>query len=196
MARRKTQTDEAILDAAARAIERVGPIRMTLADVAAESGLAPATLVQRFGSKAGLLAATFRLGNDRLRATIETLPERPVDDGPLITFLVEIAPAFADPATMADNLLILSEDLRDPVFGTIARERSRLLRAAAEKLLPDIAADRPAAARMVEAQWHGAVIQAALAGEAEIPKAVAAALAALLATIRAAAKTQNASKQS
>lgn len=53
--RPRTVSDEKILAATARVIGKVGPHKLTLALVAAEVGLAPATLVQRFGSKKGLL---------------------------------------------------------------------------------------------------------------------------------------------
>src|SRR5690349_10725379 len=56
-ARPRTATDADILAAAHRAVSRLGPARLTLADVAREVGLSPATLVQRFGSKRGLLLA-------------------------------------------------------------------------------------------------------------------------------------------
>ncbi|MGY5106972.1 helix-turn-helix domain-containing protein, partial [Streptomyces sp. 900105245] len=46
-----------ILRAAADVIGRVGPVGLTLAVVAREVGLVPGTLVQRFGSKRGLLLA-------------------------------------------------------------------------------------------------------------------------------------------
>ena len=55
--RPRTVSDEAILAATARMIGRVGPVRLTLADVGGEVGLSPATLLQRFGSKRGLLIA-------------------------------------------------------------------------------------------------------------------------------------------
>src|SRR5688572_11388706 len=55
--RPRTVTDDDILAAAARAMSKVPPTRFTLAEVAREAGLAPATLVQRFGSKRGLLLA-------------------------------------------------------------------------------------------------------------------------------------------
>ncbi|MGP4100532.1 helix-turn-helix domain-containing protein, partial [Nonomuraea sp. KM90] len=57
MGRPRTTSDEAILGATARAIGRHGPQGLTLAAVAQEAGLSPATLVQRFGSKRGLLLA-------------------------------------------------------------------------------------------------------------------------------------------
>src|SRR5215212_3586764 len=55
--RPRTVADEDILAATSRAIGRLGPARFTLADVAADVGLSPATLLQRFGSKRGLLLA-------------------------------------------------------------------------------------------------------------------------------------------
>lgn len=58
--RPKTVDDEEILAATARVIGRVGPHKLTLARVAEEVGLAPATLVQRFGSKRGLLLSLGR----------------------------------------------------------------------------------------------------------------------------------------
>ena len=54
--RPRSTSDETILAAAARSIHRMGP-ELTLADVGEEAGVSPAGLVQRFGSKRGLLLA-------------------------------------------------------------------------------------------------------------------------------------------
>jgi AcrR family transcriptional regulator len=61
--RPRATSDSAILSAAHRAVTRVGPMRLTLADVAREAGVSPATLVQRFGSKRGLLLALVAAGS-------------------------------------------------------------------------------------------------------------------------------------
>jgi AcrR family transcriptional regulator len=61
--RPRAASDSAILSAAHRAVTRVGPMRLTLADVAREAGVSPATLVQRFGSKRGLLLALVAAGS-------------------------------------------------------------------------------------------------------------------------------------
>ena len=55
--RPRQASDEDILKAAFRAIARLGPAKLTLADVAAEAGVSAAALVQRFGSKRALLLA-------------------------------------------------------------------------------------------------------------------------------------------
>ncbi|HVI05302.1 MAG TPA: helix-turn-helix domain-containing protein, partial [Sphingomicrobium sp.] len=43
-----------------RVMQRRSPVDLTLADVAKEAGVVPATLIQRFGTKRGLLLATCR----------------------------------------------------------------------------------------------------------------------------------------
>ena len=55
--RPRQNTDAEILAAAFRAIARLGPARLTLADVAEEAGVTAAALVQRFGLKRALLLA-------------------------------------------------------------------------------------------------------------------------------------------
>src|SRR5262245_7611450 len=61
--RPRATTDEAILEATARTMSRMAPPQLTLARVANDLGIAPATLVQRFGSKRGLLLAMWRAFN-------------------------------------------------------------------------------------------------------------------------------------
>src|SRR5579864_2284295 len=103
MGRKKTTSDAAVIEATMRVIQRMGPGRLTLAEVAAEAGLAPATLVQRFGSKRGLLLALAQTGANRadecfarararhrspLKALLATLDE--------IAFLAETPEALAN----------------------------------------------------------------------------------------------------
>ena len=58
--RPRQTSDEAILMATMRVMQRRSPVDLTLADVAKEAGVVPATLVQRFGTKRGLLLAACR----------------------------------------------------------------------------------------------------------------------------------------
>src|SRR5919204_6661796 len=93
--RPRTRTDDELLDAAFRAVGAVGPARLTLADVAAEAGVAPATLVQRFGSKRALLVAAAARAAQR---AAHALP--PPRDAPL--------------TALTDRLVALTEPVRDP----------------------------------------------------------------------------------
>ena len=54
--RPRATSDEDLLKAVHAVVTRLGP-NLTLADVAKEAGVSAATLVQRFGSKRGLLLA-------------------------------------------------------------------------------------------------------------------------------------------
>ncbi|WP_328524560.1 TetR/AcrR family transcriptional regulator [Kribbella sp. NBC_00359] len=58
MARPRLVSDEVILDATREVLAELGPGKLTLAAVGARAGLAPPTLLQRFGSKRGLLLAS------------------------------------------------------------------------------------------------------------------------------------------
>ena len=53
--RPRKASDAEILAAAHRVMSRLGPAQWTLTDIAAEAGLTAGALVQRFGSKHGLL---------------------------------------------------------------------------------------------------------------------------------------------
>jgi AcrR family transcriptional regulator len=58
MARPRLVSDDAILDVTRQVLAEVGPTKLTLAAVGARVGLAPPTLMQRFGNKRGLLLAS------------------------------------------------------------------------------------------------------------------------------------------
>lgn len=58
MARPRLVSDDVILDATRQVLAELGPVKLTLAAVGARAGLAPPTLLQRFGSKRGLLLAS------------------------------------------------------------------------------------------------------------------------------------------
>lgn len=130
MARPRTVADDAVLDAAARLIGRVGPARVTLAHVAEESGLSPATLVQRFGSKRGLLLAVARR-----RVDFGTAGPTPL--AALVAGLVELSAPVRTPEALANNLAFLQLDLADAEFHAEAVAHFTGLRAHVEALLHD-----------------------------------------------------------
>ncbi len=57
MSRPRSISDDVLLDSVLAVMRRGGPGGVTFATVAAETGLAGATLVQRFGSKAAMVQA-------------------------------------------------------------------------------------------------------------------------------------------
>lgn len=134
--RPRTASDEAILAAAACALGRVGPSRLTLADVAAEVGLAPATLVQRFGSKRGLLLALAALGPARVAATFRAVRE--VAESPLsalVTALIALTREIETPEALANHLAFRQVDLGDAEFRVHALAQAEAMREEIRALL-------------------------------------------------------------
>ncbi|GAB2699492.1 TetR/AcrR family transcriptional regulator [Kitasatospora kifunensis] len=117
MARPRTIDDAAILHAAAEVIGRVGPAGLTLAAVAREVGMVPGTLVQRFGSKRGLLlamAAQSAVDAERLAARVRERHASPLDA--LAELIVSSMAPMSTPETYANHLAALCIDLTDAQF--------------------------------------------------------------------------------
>ncbi|HEV3340134.1 MAG TPA: helix-turn-helix domain-containing protein [Pirellulales bacterium] len=136
--RPRETTDDAILAATHRAMSRFGPARLTLAHVAAEVGVAPATLMQRFGSKRGLLLA---LARQAVAATGQQYAAiRAAHPSPLAA-LFAVADCMAGmaptPEALANNLAYLHIDLTDPDFHRLALEQARAARAELRAILDD-----------------------------------------------------------
>ncbi|MEU6768010.1 helix-turn-helix domain-containing protein [Streptomyces sp. NPDC046853] len=109
--------DAVILRAAADVIGRVGPVGLTLAVVAREVGLVPGTLVQRFGSKRGLLLALA----EQSAKNAASLPGRQREEHEsaleaLAALIVESMASMTTPETFANHLAFLCIDLTDPEF--------------------------------------------------------------------------------
>jgi AcrR family transcriptional regulator len=164
--RPRTASDADLLMAAARAVSRVGPARLTLADVAAEAGVAPATLMQRFGSKRGLLLALAREGTTA--AATEMAHLRSAHPSPLVAL-----GAFADcmagmaptPDELANHLAFLNMDLTDPEFHRYALDQAHAFQTELKSLL-DAAVktgelkpvDTSRLARLFQETLHGALV--------------------------------------
>src|SRR5262249_10755223 len=123
--RPRETTDAAILEATGRAMSRVGPAKLTLGHVANELGIAPATLVQRFGSKRGLMLALWQSANAAVGAEYAAI--RAAHPSPLVA-LDAVADCMAGmatcPAELATHLAYLHIDLTDPEFHRLALETS------------------------------------------------------------------------
>lgn len=158
MPRRKSLSDDEILDAAVPVMVRKGPSAFTLADVATEVGMAPATLIQRFGDKKTLIERVFARDNERFAEWVAGLPRgRGVD---AVLHIFESATnMFGEEDNLADHLLWLREDFRDPTLNAMARERFRLLQKALAERMPPMRVSAKTAARLLDAQWQGALNQ-------------------------------------
>jgi AcrR family transcriptional regulator len=139
--RPRKHADEHLVAAAARAIGARGPHALTLADVAAEAGVAPATLVQRFGSKRGLLLAVAASGPESVAGAFAAARERRASPlRALEDVLVAFASRVADPDEVAHHLAFLALDLSDPEFRAHAARHADALRREVGRLLDEAAA--------------------------------------------------------
>ncbi|HEY5072195.1 MAG TPA: TetR/AcrR family transcriptional regulator [Caulobacteraceae bacterium] len=177
MARQKTISDEAVLDAAMGVMFAKGPSDFTLADIAQAAGIAPATLVQRFGDKRRLILATLARDNEMFA---RILAELPINHGAaaVIAVLRLLTPDIDDAGVFSDQLLWLRQDMRDPDLNRLARERFEKLREAIAPRLPPLAIAPAKAALLVEAQWQGALNQWGIAPEGRLVDFVTRSLAA------------------
>ena len=155
-----------LLAAASRVLVRVGPARLTLADVAAEAGLAPPTLVQRFGSKRGMLLAYAEY-------VVGTVPPhfrvaRTEHASPLAALfgaLGRVTEGMATPEALANSLSMLQLDLTDPDFNRHARRYLDTAQAEIRALLDEAVAagelapcDTDRLARAVHTAYNGSLV--------------------------------------
>jgi len=137
--RPRSASDQDILMAAFRAIAQLGPARMTLADVAKEAGVSPAAIVQRFGSKRGLLlaaAADAASGGEYIFPGLRARHRRPVD---ALLGLAECVTTLmgATPEAIANNLVFFQVDLKDDEFHRHALAASTGILAGIRALIRD-----------------------------------------------------------
>ncbi|MEU2389675.1 helix-turn-helix domain-containing protein [Streptomyces sp. NPDC007369] len=142
MARPRGVEDAVILRAAAEVMGRTGPVGFTLAAVAGEVGLVAGTLVQRFGSKRGLLLALAEQSArdaDALPARVRQTHGTALDA--LEALVIELTDEMATPESFAHHLAFLCTDLTDPELRRHALAVHEAQRRAVEALLAEALAE-------------------------------------------------------
>ena len=142
MSPRPRQTsDEAILMATTRTMQRRSPVDLTLADVAKEAGVVPATLIQRFGTKRGLLLAACRPAAGDVPEQFSAARAKYGSPLKSLIELYAVCSGFAStPEAMANGLAYLQVDLIDPEFHAITLAQFTAIRDETKKLLDDAVA--------------------------------------------------------
>ena len=136
--RPRTVSDDQIFAATARAVTRLGPARMTLADVGDAVGLSAAALVQRFGSKRGLLLAFVSSAPgqaDECFVRVRSAHASPI--AALIAAALEGAQHVSSPDELANSVAFLQMDLTDPDFRRPALANLKQVLAGYESLIRD-----------------------------------------------------------
>jgi AcrR family transcriptional regulator len=141
MARPQKATDDQIFAAAYRVMQRVAPPDFTLSAIADEAGVTAGLLVQRFGSKRGLMVRLAELSAGASVGFIEGLRER--YESPLAVLRAYadcMADLAASPEAFARNLAYLVDDLRDPDLRRHLETQAWRTRTAIAKLLTEAVA--------------------------------------------------------
>jgi AcrR family transcriptional regulator len=190
--RPRETSDQQIIDATARVMQRRSPAQLTLADVAKEAGVVPATLIQRFGTKRGLLLTV--CGTAPAAVPEQFAAARAKHSSPLKALLELYADCsgFAPtPEAVANGLAYLQIDLTDPDFHAITLAQFRAIRTETRKLLDEAVTarelrqcDTAALARLLEHINGGAMLSWAVYREGSISAWVRRELTALLAPYR------------
>ena len=155
----KTRSDEEVLKAAHRLMHERGPEALTFASVAEACGLSSATLVQRFGTKAGLKRSTLLHAWDTLdEKTSRLAVETAKTPAGAIELLVALSRDYGGIEAYAEGLLVLREDLRDPAL----RARGAAWKARLSGVLDDCFAKVRRAPRgiglLMASQWQGSLL--------------------------------------
>jgi AcrR family transcriptional regulator len=160
-------SDQEVFAAAYRAMQRLGPGELTLAEIGAEAGVTAGALAQRFGSKRALLLALAEgaaaSAGDLLRG-MRTTHRSPL--GAVRAYAECVAQLASSPAALARNLAYLQIDLADPDFRAHLALQGRATREALLELIQEAEAvgelargtDTRAVARTVEVALNGALL--------------------------------------
>ena len=159
MGRSKTISDGAVLDRLLAALEIATPDGLTFSRASQAVGLSGATLVQRFGTREGMIEAVLLHAWDRLDAvTAEADTEAPVSSAGAISMLMRLMPGDAAEYSLTEGLLLLREDLRNPSLRARGRAwGTYLARALGRRLTRDVVLAERMGWQMASI-WQGALI--------------------------------------
>jgi AcrR family transcriptional regulator len=158
MARPRSIADEDILEAANVIMQAGGPAGLTFAAVAKATGLAAATLVQRFGSRDAMLVAALLRAWDQLEAqTREADAVFAATPEGAVHLLASLSGQYSDD-DYADGLLLLREDMRHPQLRVRGEAWGKMLAAMLGRRLSADAHRQALLGQLMLAQWQGIVL--------------------------------------
>ena len=132
-------SDEDLINATMRVMSRLGPVKLTLAEVAKEAGVTAATLVQRFGSKRAMMLkiSSDAAGSaDACFAMVRAAhPRSPL--AAIYAAATAMTEHMGTPEELANSLAFLQIDISDPDFHVHTLEMSKKHVAGYRALLKD-----------------------------------------------------------
>lgn len=159
MARPRKISDDDVIEAVAALLSRSGPAALTFAAAAEATGLSPATLVQRYGSRDALMQAALLWMWDQLDLeTAAADAAQPLDPKGAIALLIRLSAGHGAGDEAAQGLLLLREDFRDPALRARGVAWQQALSHALGRRLTDDAAKQERLGRLMASQWQGAIL--------------------------------------
>lgn len=152
-------SDETVFAAVVDVISDVGPTELTLARIGARAGLTAGALVQRFGSKHGVLAAFAARSVENVHQIFADASRRHPGDSwaAAVEGLVAMAAELHDRRAFAHHLGWFALELADDQLRPFAVDHHRSVQRELARLLGG-----PVAARQLHAVYQGALILWAL----------------------------------
>jgi transcriptional regulator len=167
MARPRKASDEQVFAAMQRVMQRRAPGDVTLAEIAREAKVTAGALVQRFGSKRGLMLVLFERAAGGTAELFRELQARGRSPLAVLRAYADCTAELGEtPAKLAHNLHYLQLDLTDEGFGKLARTQARIARGEIRRLLREAVTagelrhdtDTSALAQLVEVTIGGSLM--------------------------------------
>jgi len=191
--RPRTVTDRDLIAAYMRVHLESDPARWTLGDVARSAGVVPGTIVQRFGSKRGLMEAALRQGLADLAASVEAARELAASDpeAALAAIVAALVPSELTPVQMANSIAQLHVELSDPLLRPLVEQHMAIAAAAFGAVLAAAidqgvlcVGEDMAIGEVATTAWSGALVRFAITGAGSTRAWVSRAIADVLAPYR------------
>lgn len=157
-------TDDEVLAAAYTVMQQLGPGELTLAHIAGQAGVTAGALVQRFGSKRGLLlllSERFSGGTGAMFAQLRSAHRSPL--ATLRAYADCMAGMAETPASLLRNLQYLQIDLTDPDFRKHLAKSARATREELQTLIRE-AVDAKELVKSTNAKQLARTIEAVIGG--------------------------------
>lgn len=159
MSRSKTISDEHLLDRLMAAVAQHGPEGLSFARASEAAGLAAATLVQRFRTRDKMVEAVLLRAWDLLDLATAVADElASTDPDGAIELLLRLTDSDAAEYDFTDGLLLLREDIRNPVLRARGADWGARLAHALGRRLSDDADRAMQLGWQMASLWQGTLV--------------------------------------
>lgn len=176
MGRRKSLSDEAVLDRLLAAVREHGPAELSFSRAASYAELSGSTLVQRFGSRTAMIEAVLLRAWDLLEAqTVQADTMSGPGASGAIEVLMHLTSEIDAEYAYCDGLLLLREDMKSPSLRARGARWGDTLAGAVGRRLPETV-DRASLGWEAIRIWQGAMFWWAFRRDRPLDEVVTSAL--------------------